>query len=108
MYIHGGRRHDHVILDDLWALDLAAMRWTCMMTHIHGSPPPPLFSHTLTAVDKEMLLLLGGCPEQETGGCLPDSHMMPIIFSSDRLAQQLLALGQYLSIQEQHVRCYAL
>ena len=108
MYIYGGRRHDNVILDDLWALDLASMRWTRMMADPHGSPIPPLFSHTLTAVNGEMLLLLGGCPEQEAGGSLPGWTVIPVISRPGHLAQSHHTLGRCLSIQKQQSRCYIL
>ena len=66
MYIHGGRRADNTVLGDFWALDLGTMGWTCLeMQEPHV--PPALFSHSLTAVDDCRLLLLGGCPEQESG-----------------------------------------
>ena len=65
MYLHGGRRPDNTILGDLWALDLGSLTWTRILTDAVRSPPL-LFSHTLTAVDAQ-LLLLGGCPEQDTG-----------------------------------------
>lgn len=70
MYIHGGRKHDNTLLDDLWALDLKSLNWTCLTTSAQGCPAA-LFSHTLTAVNEHTLLLLGGCPEQEAGGALP-------------------------------------
>ena len=66
MYVHGGRRADNTVLGDLWALDLDKMAWTCL--EVQGaSVPPALFSHSLNAVDEHRLLLLGGCPEQESG-----------------------------------------
>ena len=66
MYIHGGRRADNAVLGDLWALDLGTMAWTRL--EVQGaSVPRAVFSHSLTAVDEHRLLLLGGCPEQESG-----------------------------------------
>lgn len=66
MYIHGGRRADNTVLGDLWALNLGTMAWACL--EVQGPHvPPALFSHSLTAVDDRRLLLLGGCPEQESG-----------------------------------------
>ena len=66
MYIHGGCRGDHIILEDLWALDLGSLIWTHISVDA-CSVPPPLFSHSLTAVDDHRLILLGGCPEHAAG-----------------------------------------
>jgi hypothetical protein len=66
IYVHGGCRGDGTILEDLWALDLGRLQWTCISTAAHEAPLR-LFSQSLTAVTDHTLLLLGGCPERNAG-----------------------------------------
>ncbi|CAL8466532.1 g6068 [Coccomyxa elongata] len=69
MYVYGGDRDcGQAITCDMHALDLRHLTWRRIVTN--ESPPrqpPPLFSHTLTALGRDRLVLIGGCPEQDTG-----------------------------------------
>ncbi|BDA41177.1 probable tRNA wybutosine-synthesizing protein 5 at C-terminar half [Coccomyxa sp. Obi] len=69
MYVYGGVRDcGQAITGDLHALDLGCQIWRRIITTDSSPrPPPPLFSHTLTALGRDRLVLIGGCPEQDTG-----------------------------------------
>lgn len=69
MYVYGGVRDcGQAITGDLHALDLDRLNWRRIITNDSSpQPPPPLFSHTLTAFGRDRLVLIGGCPEQDTG-----------------------------------------
>jgi len=60
-------------MGDLYTLDLASLVWRLVDTN--GVPslpqPPPLFSHTLTPLGRNHLVLIGGCPEQDPGESHP-------------------------------------
>lgn len=70
MYVYGGVRDEaQAIMGDLHTLDLASLIWRRVDTSSFASrpEPPPLFSHTLMPLGRNHLVLIGGCPEQDTG-----------------------------------------
>ncbi len=69
MYVYGGVRDcGQAITCDMHALDLRHLTWRRIVSnHLCPRHPPPLFSHALTALGRDRLVLIGGCPEQEIG-----------------------------------------
>ncbi|KAK9916814.1 hypothetical protein WJX75_007384 [Coccomyxa subellipsoidea] len=68
MYVYGGVRDcGQAIVGSMHALDLGSLFWRLITFDSSIPRPPPLFSHTLTAVGRDRLVLIGGCPEQDPG-----------------------------------------
>lgn len=68
MYVNGGVRDcGQAITGAMHVLDLDRLIWQRINFDDSLPRPPPLFSHTLTAVGRHLLVLIGGCPEQDTG-----------------------------------------
>lgn len=68
MYVYGGVRDcGQAIVGSMHALDLNSLVWRLITFDSSIPRPPPLFSHTLTAVGRDRLVLIGGCPEQDPG-----------------------------------------
>ena len=76
MYVYGGVRDcGQAITGDLHVLDMGCLIWRRIDAGDSCSrPPPPLFSHTLTVLGRDRLVLIGGCPEQDTGERILRQH----------------------------------
>jgi hypothetical protein len=78
MYVYGGVRDcGQAIVGSMHALDLGSLVWRLITFDSSFPRPPPLFSHTLTAVGRDRLVLIGGCPEQDPGArfyCIDSSE----------------------------------